>query len=296
VDGTLDEVEIDEGLVGRLLEAQHPDLAHLPLRASGAGWDNVIVRIGDDLAARLPRRLLAVPLILHEQRWLPGLAPRLPLPVPAPVRVGQPTEEFPWPWSITPWFAGTPLLHADPPPDGEELARALGGFARAMRSPAPVDAPENPYRGGPLAGRTEAVEQRCAALAGQVDVGRVLACWREHVALPPWRGVPQWLHGDLHVLNVLVAAGHLAAVIDFGDITSGDPATDLFCGWMAVGPEHRHELRAAAEVDDDTWRRARGWALNMALAYLESPTPANQLRPTGAATLAAVLEDWAADR
>jgi len=71
------EVPIDEALVCGLLAAQHPDLAELSLRLAGEGWDNAIWRLGQHLAVRLPRRPLAVDLIAHERRWLPGLALRL---------------------------------------------------------------------------------------------------------------------------------------------------------------------------------------------------------------------------
>lgn len=94
------EIDIDADLVRALLDDQHPDLAGEPIRLVANGWDNVLFRLGEELVVRLPRRALAVPLVLHEQRWLPQLAPRLPLPIPAPVRVGLPGTGFPWPWEV----------------------------------------------------------------------------------------------------------------------------------------------------------------------------------------------------
>lgn len=285
------EVDVTTELVRSLLEAQHPDLATLPLEVAASGWDNVMVRIGDHLAARLPRRDVAVILIEHERRSLPELAPRLPLPIPVPVRLGEPGDGYPWPWTITPWLPGRPLLHA-PPADPHLTARQLGEFVAALRAPAPTDAPPNPYRGVPLAERTEHVARWADELGEAIDSAAVQACWRDHLALPRWAGPPQWLHGDLHLLNVLADGERVTAVIDFGDVTSGDPATDLFIAWMALPPEARPTFRAAADVDDDTWRRARAWALCMGLAYLSNPSPTNQLRPVGRATVEAVLQEW----
>lgn len=67
------EVDVSPGLVRRLLADQHPDLAHLPVELMAHGWDNVMYRVGDELAARLPRREMGARLIGHEQRWLPVL-------------------------------------------------------------------------------------------------------------------------------------------------------------------------------------------------------------------------------
>ena len=76
------EIEVDESLVRSLLEEQHPDLADQPLGFAEMGFDNFMFRLGDALAIRMPRRAVAAPLILNEQRWLPALAARLPIPIP----------------------------------------------------------------------------------------------------------------------------------------------------------------------------------------------------------------------
>ena len=100
------ETDIDERLIARLLEEQAPHLAGLRAVKVRNGWDNAVWRLGDELAIRITRRAVAVDLHRHEQRWLPVLAPGLPLPVPAPVIVGVPSAQFPWPWSVVPWFEG----------------------------------------------------------------------------------------------------------------------------------------------------------------------------------------------
>ena len=227
------ELDVSEALVRALLEEQHPDLAGRPLRLVANGWDNVLFRLGDDLVARLPRRELAVPLVEHEQRWLPELAPRLPLPIPAPVRVGRPGAGYPWPWSICPWIEGESAL-VSPPTDLGATAVALGRFLAAVHVPAPAAAPANPFRGIPLAGRTE----------------RTLACARRprrrrrrpppaarcgtSCCTPAWDRPPVWVHGDTHPGNLVVRDGELVAVVDWGDLTAGDPASDLVVAWMLL--------------------------------------------------------------
>ncbi|WP_421117860.1 aminoglycoside phosphotransferase family protein [Aquihabitans daechungensis] len=291
VDQPAAEVDVDQELVRLLLDEQHPDLADLDLVELDAGWDNVIFRLGPDLAVRLPRRELAAPLVAHEQRWLPELAPSLPLAVPAPVRVGRPSAGYPWSWSITRWFPGASALHA-PPAEPVDAARRLGAFLRALHQPAPADAPPNPYRGIPLAERDELTHAGIDQLVDHLDGDRVRACWEAHVALPRWDGPPLWLHGDLHPHNVVVDDGRITAVIDFGDITSGDPATDLGIAWMLLPPDARPVLRDAAGADDATWARGRGWALALGLAYLANSASTPDFARLGRATIDHVLADW----
>jgi aminoglycoside phosphotransferase (APT) family kinase protein len=285
------EVDVDEELVHALLAAQHPDLAGQPLRLLANGWDNVSYRLGPDLVVRLPRREVAAVLMEHEQRWLPVLAPRLPLPIPAPVRIGRPQGAYPWSWSIVAWRPGRIAAEtAIADPAGE--ARRLGAFTAALHRPASADAPVNPVRGGPLRERAVAVEERLERLAAVVDVPAVRARWGESVAAAPWSGPPVWLHGDLHTANLLVEDGAISAVIDFGDITGGDPATDLAVAWMLFEPDDRATFREACGTsDDDTWRRARGWALHFALAYLAHSADNALMAGIGRGALDAVLAE-----
>jgi aminoglycoside phosphotransferase (APT) family kinase protein len=282
-------------LVRLLLSEQHPDLAELPLTQVAEGWDNVVFRLGDDLAVRLPRRAAAAELMEHEQRWLPELVSRLPLPVPAPVRVGRPGPRFPWPWSIVRWLPGSTAL-AEPPSEFEAVATRLGEFLRALHQPAPSDAPHNPWRSIPLDARTERLHEHLDQLKSVVDRERILAVWDRLVVTPRWGGPPTWIHGDLHPGNLLIADGRLAAVIDFGDIAAGDPATDLAVMWMMLPPEHRYTLFAAAgrsrsnPVDEQIWRRSRGWALSIAVAVIAPGGGDNPLRELGKKTIAGALE------
>ena len=264
------EIDIDAGLVRELLRAQHPDLADLPLVALSPGWDNAIFRLGETLALRLPRRALAARLVEHEQRWLPVLAPRLPLAVPVPVRIGIAQGRYPWAWSVTPWIDGhTADIELPNPSQGEVLAN----FFEALHVPAPADAPHNPYRGVPLEQRRATFEQRVARLAGRTDLvsASVLDAWGDALAAAPETN-PTWIHGDPHPRNVLVVDGRLSGVIDWGDVARGDRAADLAAVWMLIGSREGRERAIAAcrSASTDAWRRARGWAALYAVIFLDA--------------------------
>jgi aminoglycoside phosphotransferase (APT) family kinase protein len=284
------EVDIDDELVRSLLAHQAPALSSLPLRLLANGWDNVLFHLGDELVVRLPRREAAAVLVEHEQRWLPDLAARLPLPIPTPVHSGRPGDGYPWRWSVVPWFEGASALE-QPPRDLSATATTLGRFLRALHTPAPVDAPPNPFRGVPLIERSSRVDDALVALADTIDAEGARGLWSRLVDTPPWSGEPVWLHGDLHPGNVVVRDGALAAVVDWGDITSGDPATDLAVG-MLFTPDTRLVFRAAAgHVDDATWSRARAWAVALGLAYLANSADNPSFAGLGRRVVNAALRD-----
>ncbi|HVM40394.1 MAG TPA: aminoglycoside phosphotransferase family protein [Acidimicrobiia bacterium] len=264
------EVDVDAELVRRLLVAQHPDLADLPLSPVANGWDNAMFRLGDDLAVRLPRRALAAPLAEVEQRWLPDVAVGLPLAVPAPVRTGEPGEGFPWRWSVVPWIPGR---SADEAAVSPSEAAVMGALLGAVHRPAPPGAPRNPYRGVPLADRADTMAERLERLDGVPGFDRagVERAWDAAVAEPLHEGVPVWIHGDLHPRNVLADGGRLTGVVDWGDMCGGDPATDLACAWMLFPVEAHGAFRDAyGGIDDVTWARARGWAVFFAVVLLDT--------------------------
>lgn len=261
---------IDADLARALLAGQHPDLADLPIRPVAQGWDNVMFRLGDDLALRLPRRAVGAQLIATEQRWLPGLAATLPLPIPAPIRTGRPGLGYPWPWSVTPWLPGRPAEQA---PLRADQAASLGRFLRALHRPAPPEAPFNPYRSIPLAERTttEPTLARVAALRpGLIDAG-VRQAWAEGRAAEIDLA-PSWIHGDLHARNVLSDGGVVSGVIDWGDMARGDPATDLYGLWMLLpdATTRAAALDAYGGVSAATLKRARGWAVAMGVVLVEA--------------------------
>lgn len=264
------EVAIDTAFVCRLIQAQHPDLAHLPIASLDAGWDNAMFRLGNRLAVRLPRRQIAAALIDHEQTWLPRLAAQLPIAAPIPYRLGVPALGYPWRWSILPWLSGRP---ADLEPPHPDQASRFGEFLRALHTPAPADAPKNPFRGVPLQDRAAAVAERLARLETKTDLitPTLKTLWQS--ALNALTDTPPtWLHGDLHPRNILVEDGLLTGIIDWGDVTAGDRATDLAAVWMLFDDrDARLEAIAAyGPTSEATLQRALGWAIFFGVMLLDT--------------------------
>lgn len=281
------EVEIDEDLLRGLLHRQAPRYAELPLRlVGGHGWDNAVFRLGEEFAVRLPRRATAAALIDHELRWLPVLAERLPLPVPVPVHAGDPALGYPWRWAVCRWVPGEPIGTA-PIASAAPIAR----FLDALHRPAPPDAPSNPYRGVPLVQRDARLREGCALLAGHgIDVDAILRAWESALAAPPYAGPPLWLHGDLHTANVLHLEGKISGVIDFGDITAGDPACDHLIAWL-LPDQFRAPLREVAQQHGaGTWERARGWALAWGVAAVAASADNPLLQAIGRRAVAAATD------
>ncbi|WP_127474566.1 phosphotransferase [Microbacterium sulfonylureivorans] len=275
------ELVIDEALVRRLVCAQAvpaiADAATLPLRKVAEGWDSEVWRLGPHHAVRLPRRALAAPLIRNEHRALPIIAPRVEatgVRVPLPVLEGAPDEGYPWAWSVVPWIEGSRGIDA-PRPERAGWAAALAAALAALHIEAPADHPVNPVRGRPLATRAAAFDDRLRGLiaTGHVDSAdacRLGAAWSAGLEAPAWTSPPVWIHGDLHPGNLVAAGPVLRGIIDFGDVTAGDPAYDLAVAWLAFDTAGRTAFIAAtgATYDAPTWTRAHAWAAAIAVTLL----------------------------
>ncbi|MCW2815567.1 MAG: hypothetical protein JWN84_3022 [Nocardioides sp.] len=281
--------------VRRLLAAQHPRWADLPITpVDDFGTDHVLFRLGDDLVARMPRAPWAVDQAASDARWLPVLAPHLPVAVPAPVATGEPGDGYPWPWSIAPWLPGRTPTAYDEGLVG--LGADLGAFVRALHAVDATDGPLKPTgtRGAPVRDWDDAVREAIDACGDRVDRVAVSAAWDDVLAAPDWPHDPVWLHGDLLPGNLLVDGPdqRISAVIDFGALGTGDPAPDLQPCWAVLPPGERAAFREQVDLDDDTWRRGRGWALGPALTgipYYWNTVPAFSRR--GLRTVREVLAD-----
>jgi aminoglycoside phosphotransferase (APT) family kinase protein len=254
------DLEVTGDLVRDLLREQHPDLAGLAIREVEGGWGNQMWRLGDELAVRVQRMDPTPEVQLKERRWLPVLAPRLPLPVPTPVRFGEPSERFPKHWTVVTWVPGEPLDHGSIS-RGAHAADALAGFLRALHVEAPAEAPISADLGAHPANCTGGFENFLQAVALDDIAAEVRAVWDDAVAAHAWEGPPVWVHGDLHPANVVVSDGTLSGVVDFGALFAGDPAWDLAAAWVLLpaGTASRF-FDAYARADESTIRRARGLA------------------------------------
>lgn len=241
------EFTVDTNLVARLLHSQHPDLAGLPIQFLTCGWDNYLFRAGEEFVVRLPRRQVGEASICREQKYLPDIAPRLPITVSLPVRTGKPDCGYPWHWHITLWIEGE---SADISPPNNLEVKQWARFLSALHITGPKDGPRNPLRGVPLVQRHNDFAERLQRLAD-----RKLVAYQAFDHL--WQSgldaddtfTSCWLHGDLHPMNILCRNGILSGVIDWGDLCIGDVATDLASFWMLFDKdiaEHSllHDYRA----------------------------------------------------
>lgn len=247
-----DEAAIDLPLVHQLVEAQFPQWASLPIEpVESAGTDNAIFRLGAEMAIRLPRVQRAVRPLQKEQQWLARLAPALPLKVPVPVASGLPAGGYRWPWVVYTWLEGT-AMDIRPAADASQTALRLGRFVNALHALDPTGGPppgeHNFWRGVPLAERDADTREAIELLSGSIDAKAVTEAWEAALATPAWDRPPVWIHGDLLPGNLLVLDGTLDAVIDFGGLGVGDPASDLMAAWtLFSGPSPaRSEMRSAS--------------------------------------------------
>jgi aminoglycoside phosphotransferase (APT) family kinase protein len=226
------------------------------------------------------RSATAARLLANEQRWLITLSDRLPLQIPVPIRVGQPGFGFPWCWSVVPWLVGetaevSPVIASEGP--------RLAAFLRALHVPAPPDAPRNFDRAAPLASRAASIGERMRHLERVTDVmnDRIRNAWGEALDAPN-DTPPTWVHGDLHARNVLTLDGTITGVIDWGDMTSADPAIDLACLWMLLPDEtaRAEAQQAYGSASSSLWLRARGWAVLFGVMLLDTGLAGNARNAT----------------
>jgi aminoglycoside phosphotransferase (APT) family kinase protein len=286
---------IDVSLVERLVAAQFPQWADLPIRpVERGGWDNRTFHLGEHMTVRLPSAAAYAPQVEKEHEWLPRLAPFLPLSIPAPLAMGEPADRYPWRWSVYRWLDGEPAATgrtADLNGFASTLAEFLVALQRIDAGGGPPPGPHNFYRGGLLTTYDAEARQAIAALDGSIDVDAVTAVW-DAALVAAWHGSPVWVHGDVAAENLLVVGGQLSAVIDFGSLGVGDPACDLSIAWTFFGGESRNAFRAALPLDGATWARGRGWTLWKALIVLAGLPGTN---PRDAAKSRRIVDEILAD-
>jgi aminoglycoside phosphotransferase (APT) family kinase protein len=261
-------VDIDATLVTRLVASQFPQWAGLPITAAEPnGWDNRTFRLGPDLLVRLPSAERYAAQVRKEHRWLPALAPQLPLPIPVPVAKGKPAEGYPWNWSVYRWLDGVPASIASIP-DLTRFAMALAHFLVCLQridpTGGPPPGPHNFFRGGPLGTYDPQTRTAITEVPELINADLATEVWEAALAAT-WHGTPVWVHGDVAASNLLVRDGRLAAVIDFGSSGVGDPACDVTIAWTFLSGKSREVFRAALPLDAASWARGRGWALWKAL-------------------------------
>lgn len=259
---------IDAVLVHRMVSAQFPQWAHLPVKSVATeGWDNRSFRLGEQMIVRLPSAAAYAAQVEKQHRWLPRLAPFLPLQIPTPLAVGEPVSGYPWKWSIYRWIEGETAA-PEAVTDSSDFAAGVAGFLVALQriDPAggPSPGPHNFYRGGSLTTYDAEVREAIGILQGRIGAKAATAIW-ESALRTTWDHSPVWIHGDISVGNLLSQDGELRAVIDFGNLGVGDPACDLSIAWTLFRGRSREVFRAMLPLDSGTWIRGRAWTLWKAL-------------------------------
>jgi aminoglycoside phosphotransferase (APT) family kinase protein len=264
--------DITPGLVSRLVATQFPQWAELPVRPVDVdGWDNATFRLGERMSVRLPSSQAYVEQVEKEHRWLPILAPQLPLPIPEPLAKGRPGCGFPRPWSVYRWIEGQTAAAAAVA-NLPEFAADLAGFLAALYNVDPSGGPlpgaHNFFRGVSPAYYDAETRTALAALHGQIDTDLAAEVWEEALAAR-WDGPPVWFHGDAQPGNLLLdSSGGLSAVIDFGTSGIGDPACDTTIAWTFLSGESQRVFKERLPADEATWTRGRGWAIWKAMIVL----------------------------
>lgn len=259
---------IDIALVRTLINNQFPQYKNLEIKpVAHGGWDNRTFHLGDHLLVRMPSAAEYAPKVEKEHKWLPILAPLLPLQIPVPLEIGQPGNGYPWNWSVYRWIDGESAAHA--PIDNlknfaNDLAQFLVALQKIDATNGPVPGPHNFYRGGALKVYDAQTRHAIEKLKDTIDTATAVQIWEAALATT-WNKAPVWLHGDISLGNLLVKDGKLHAVIDFGGMAVGDPACDLAIAWTFFTGESRQIFRETLNLDEDTWARGRAWALWKAL-------------------------------
>lgn len=253
-------------LAKKLISTQFPEYVDLTVsEVEQQGHDNRTYRIGDDMLIRMPTAESYALKVPKEQELLPKLAKHLSVAIPAPIKMGKPSEDYPYPFSIYKWLDGSSANHVTLDEQAlENLAFELTTFLKELQAITDVEGPSpgqhNWYRGDHISVYDSGAREQIAKLADIIDSSSALELW-ERACATKWNKTPIWIHGDYAVGNILIKDNKLSGVIDFGGTAMGDPACDLVIAWTYLSGKARDIFIRAMDLDEDAWLRARAWAL-----------------------------------
>jgi len=256
---------LSPALAHSLIIQQFPQYAALPVSdIEKQGHDNRTYRLGKELLIRMPTAheyALKVPM---EQELLPKLAPYLSISIPTPIKIGAPSKEYPYPFSIYKWLAGASLnLTTLNSTELKQLAIDLSKFLtqlQAIELKGPAPGQHNWWRGDHVSVYDQGARKQIIELNGLIDKTKAIDLW-EKACATAWEKPPVWVNCDLVLGNMLIQNGRLSAIIDFGGAAVGDPACDLVIAWTYLSGESRKIFIKGLSLDENTWLRARAWAL-----------------------------------
>ena len=289
-------VTIDITLAKHLIAEQFPQFKDLPIeQVLPGGWDNRTFRLGNDKLARLPSSEAYADKVAKEQYWLPRLAPSLPLSIPEPVAMGEPTNNYPWPWSIYRWIEGETAASITinvMPEFAKDLAHFLLELYQVDTTGGPPAGAHNFYRGCVLTHYNAQTKQAIELLKDKIDCRIATNIWNDALETS-WSYPPVWVHGDISPGNLLVRDNNLSAVIDFGGLAVGDPACDLAIAWTFFNAESREVFKQRLNLDEGTWLRGKAWALWKALIVASGVVDSNEVEKIQAwPTIEAIINSY----
>jgi aminoglycoside phosphotransferase (APT) family kinase protein len=253
-------------LAKKLIDHQFPEYAGLPITSvEKQGHDNRTYRLGDDLLIRMPTAEAYSLKVPKENALLPKLGAHISINIPIPIKMGEPSTDFPYPFSIYKWLDGQSanLVHIDED-ELDFIAVQLALFLKELHNIEGVDGPKpgqhNWWRGDHVSVYDKGARKQIDFLKGPIDHSACLHLW-EQACDSRWTKDPVWIHGDFSSGNILMKNNKLSGVIDFGGMGIGDPACDLVIAWTFLKENAREIFKQAMGLDADTWIRAKGWAL-----------------------------------
>jgi aminoglycoside phosphotransferase (APT) family kinase protein len=253
-------------LARKLIAEQFPEYASLPIvDVEKQGHDNRTYRLGEHMLIRMPTASDYALKVPKEQELLPQLAERLRVSIPAPIKMGKPSTDYPYPFSIYRWLSGKSInLLTLTDQEKEQLAFDMAKFLKELQAIMDIEGPEpgqhNWWRGDHVSVYDKGAREQIAALVEIIDAGQALSLW-DNASATRWDKQPVWIHGDFAIGNILMDGGKLSAIIDFGGAAVGDPACDLVIAWTYLCGKAREIFISKMDMDQDTWLRARAWAL-----------------------------------
>ncbi len=257
---------INVDLAYKIIKKQFPEYSHLDIKSvEKQGHDNRTYRIGNDMLIRMLTAESYALKVPKEQELLPKLAKHLSVAIPAPIKMGKPSKDYPYPFSIYKWLDGTSANHVTLYEQSlENLAFELANFLKELQAITNVEGPSpgqhNWWRGAHVSVYDSGAREQIAKLADIIDGNSALELW-ERACATKWNKAPIWIHGDFAVGNILIKDNKLSGVIDFGGTAMGDPACDLVIAWTYLSSRARDIFAAEMRLDNDTWLRARAWVL-----------------------------------
>lgn len=287
------EVSISADLVQDLIRTQAPRWADEKISFVATGWDNEVYRLGDDLIIRLPRRGLGDSIGYSERKWLPKLAAETGLDITTEIFHGTPTATYPFTFSVTRYVPGQSAATVERNVRDNYVVQLADFFSKLHRT-ASASSPVSSYRGCALSALDEKTHDQISLLPFKQQAPASLI-WKDAVNAPEYSGQPVWLHGDPHPHNTIgqfvQGQFQLSSLVDFGDLCTGDPASDLGMTWLHFSPEGIWEFMTAYGVQEhsDLWFRARGWALRFAMLTAQMPA-GDPLGVVGRETLELLLD------